>query len=62
MKVKAVEVSEECDYVTKGKVYDVKDSPTSGLGWVVDDVGCSIFIDFSDYGECAHGVKWEVVE
>ena len=62
MKVKAVEVSEECGYVTKGKVYDVKDSPTSGLGFVVDDDGDYILIYFSGEGECTHGVKWEIVE
>ena len=62
MKVKAVEVNEECDYITKGKVYDVQDPTADGLGWVVDDVGDSIFIDFSDDGECAHGVTWEIVE
>lgn len=64
MKVKATKVTwlHTLDYVTEGKVYDVQDPTADGLGWVVDDVGDSIFIDFSDDGECAHGVKWEIVE
>lgn len=64
MKVKAnkVTVLSALEYVTEGKVYDVQDPTADGRGWVVDDVGYSIFIDFSDDGECAHGVKWEIVE
>jgi hypothetical protein len=65
MKVKATKVTElrTLDYVTEGKVYDVQDPTADGLGWVVDDVGDSIFIDFSDDGEKdAHGVKWEILE
>lgn len=65
MKVKAAKVTgiHTLDYVTEGKVYDVYNpSYTSGIGWVVDDVGDSILIDFSDEGECCHGVKWEIVE
>lgn len=64
MKVKANKVTwlHTLDYVTEGKVYDVHNPTTSGLGWVVDDVGDSILIDFSDEGECYHGVKWEIVE
>lgn len=64
MKVKATKVMvlSALKYVTEGKMYDVQDPTADGLGWVVDDVGDSIFIDFSDDGECAHGVKWEIVE
>lgn len=65
MKVKATKVTglHTLDYVTEGKVYDVYNpSYTSGIGWVVDDVGDFISIDFSDEGECCHGVKWEIVE
>lgn len=65
MKVKATKVTglHTLDYVTEGKVYDVYNpSYTSGIGWVVDDVGDSILIDFSAEGECCHGVKWEIVE
>lgn len=65
MKVKATKVTgiHTLDYVTEGKVYDVYNpSYTSGIGWVVDDVGDSILIDFSEEGECCHGVKWEIVE
>lgn len=65
MKVKATKVTglHTLDYVTEGKVYDVYNpSYTSGIGWVVDDGGDSILIDFSDEGECCHGVKWEIVE
>lgn len=64
MKVKAVEVTwlPTLDYVTEGKVYDVYNPTARNLGWVVDDVGDSILIDFSDKGECYHGVKWEIVE
>lgn len=65
MKVKATKVMalSALKYVTEGKVYDVYNpSYTSGIGWVVDDVGDSILIDFSDEGECCHGVKWEIIE
>lgn len=64
MKVKATKVTglHTMDYVTEGEVYDVYYPTTSGLGWAVDDVGDSIFIDFSAEGECSHGVKWEIVE
>lgn len=65
MKVKATKVTGlyTLDYVTEGKVYDVYNpSYANGIGWVVDDVGDSILIDFSDEGECGHGVKWEIVE
>lgn len=65
MKVKATKVTvlSALEYVTEGKVYDVySPSCTSGLGWVKDDVGDDILIDFSDEGECYHGVKWEIVE
>ena len=64
MKVKAAKILwlAALDYVTEGKVYDVCNPTTSGLGWVVDDVGDSVLINFSDEGECYHGVKWEIVE
>ena len=64
MKVKATKVTglHTLDYVTEGKVYEVYNPTTSGLGWVVDDDGDSILIDFSDEGECYRGVKWEIVE
>lgn len=65
MKVKATKVTglHTLDYVTEGKVYDVYNlSYTRGMGWVVGDDGDSILIDFSDEGECCHGVKWEIVE
>ena len=60
MKVKALEVSAECGYITKGKVYDVQDPIVGAGGWVVDDVGDEICIGFNVLRECAHGVKWEV--
>lgn len=64
MKVKATKVTglHTLDYVTEGKVYEVLNPTTSALGWVIDDVGDDILIDFSDEGECYHGVKWEIVE
>lgn len=62
MKVKAVEVSEECDYITKGKVYDVLNLDRFGFGYVTDDVCDTICIYLRDDDECAHGVTWEIVE
>lgn len=62
MKVKAVEVSEECDYITKGKVYDVLNLDRFGFVDITDDVGDTICIYPRDDGECAHGVTWEIVE
>ena len=62
MKVKAVEVSEECDYVTKDKVYDVLSADRFGFGYVIDDVCDTIYVYLRDDDECAHGVKWEIVE
>lgn len=63
MKVKATKVTglHTLDYVTEGKVYDVQGN-YYGKGWIVDDVGDSILINFRGYEECAHGVKWEIVE
>ena len=64
MKVKATKVTglHTLNYVTEGKVYEVRNPTTSGLGWVVCDDGDPILIDFSDECECCHGVKWEIVE
>lgn len=63
MKVKATKVTvlSALEYITEGKVYDVQVC-YGGVGWIVDDVGDSILINFRGYEECAHGVKWEIVE
>lgn len=62
MKVKANKITalHALKYLTEGKVYDVQNATPDGLGYVIDDVGDRICIYFG--GECAHGVKWEIVE
>lgn len=67
MKVKAVKILwlSALDYVTEGKVYDVDNPTTTGLGYIVADDGDYIGIHFSNSGDGYdgfHGVKWEAVE
>lgn len=65
LRVKAAKVTwlSALEYVTEGKVYDVRNPTTTGFGFIVADDGCDIFIDFgNDRGDGFFGVKWEIVE
>lgn len=62
MKVKAVEVSEECEYVTAGSIYECHEYlPKLGLVFLVGDRGSEVIGHVSSEKD-AHGVKWEIVE
>lgn len=67
MKVKATKVMalSALKYVTEGKMYDSVCCFKTDRGLIldiIDDEGDRISVLVSDTRDCAHGVKWEVVE